>query len=119
MRKLAIVTCAVILNILVIPNIALNSESDAELPEWEVGYTWYYHSTGSVPNVTTNHTYKVIDITNINVTGKDYEVYIVNSTSFMDNNGSKLEHYIDKYISKSDLSKLSEPKLEIILIVTS
>jgi hypothetical protein len=99
-----IVTCAIILNILVIPNLALNSESDAVLPEWEVGYKWNYQSTGSLPNITMNLTYTVIDTTNINVNGKDHEVYVVNSTYLRDNNGSKFAAYRDKYISKSELA---------------
>jgi hypothetical protein len=102
LKKLAIVTCAVLFNILLFPNLALNSESDAELPEWEVGYTWNYQSR--VPNVTVNLTFEVIDITDINVNDKDYEVYVVNSTFFWDNNGPTFEVYRNKYISKSDLA---------------
>jgi hypothetical protein len=92
------------LNILILPNLALNSESDTELPEWEVGYTWNYQSTGSLTNISMNLTYEVIDTTIINVDGTDNEVYVVNSTSIMNIFGSNLKEYRDKYISKNDLA---------------
>ncbi len=89
---------------LLFPNLVLNSQSDAQLPEWEVGYTWNYKSTGLIPSRTVNLTYKVVDATDVIVNGINYKAYLVNSTNIMNIDGTKFHEYRIKYISKFNLS---------------
>ncbi|UCE39482.1 MAG: hypothetical protein JSW00_09760 [Thermoplasmata archaeon] len=110
MRKPTILFYVIVVSIFLMPYSTQTAFSDAELPQWKVGYRWDYK--GQEQNTTVNLTVKVIEITTIEMNGMAYDVYVVNITSIaMINQVQDQFQVIDqknKYIQTSNLATVKE-----------